>query len=332
VSTFPRSSYDLEKLLTELGIGEAVVTVLSDRGTPTPVAWTRLRVPQSRMAPTEASVIAEVAKGSLLAAKYAEAADHESAYAMLAKRPEASVPAQGPAKRPVPRPPPSRPRAGNLPAHVTSFVGRRHELAAVKQLLSSSRLVTLTGVGGVGKTRLAVRVAQELQRAFPDGAWLVDLSGLDKPGLLAQTVASSLGMRSQSGRWLTAALSEYLADRQLLLVLDNCEHVLDACAVLVDELLRRAPDLRILATSRQPLGIDGEHVFAVPPLSAPDPQQPTPPPEALGGYEAVRLFVERARAAGPDFVLTQDNHVAVAQLCQRLDGLPLALELAAGCR
>jgi predicted ATPase/DNA-binding NarL/FixJ family response regulator len=220
--------------------------------------------------------------------------------------------------------------AGNLPADLTSFVGREREVAAVKQLLSTARLVTLTGVGGVGKTRLALRVAQDLRRAFPDGAWLVDLSGLDETGLLAQTVASSLGMRNESGRWPTAALADYLEDRRLLLVLDNCEHLLDACALLSNELLRRSGDLRMLATSRQPLGIDGEQVFAVPVLSAPDLQQPLPKPEALRDYEAVRLFVERGKAAVPGFAVTPENHVAVAQLCQRLDGLPLALELAAG--
>lgn len=218
---------------------------------------------------------------------------------------------------------------GNLPAELTSFVGRRHEASAVRRLLSSSRLVTLVGVGGVGKTRLALRVADQVRRAFPDGVWLVDLGGLAEPGLLAQAVASSLGIRSQSGHEPADSLAEYVADRQFLLVLDNCEHLINACAALANQLLQRAVAVRILATSRQKFGMQGEQVFAVPPLSAPDPQQALPSPEGLGRYEAVRLFVERGQAVVPDFAVTPDNRVAVAQLCQRLDGLPLALELAA---
>jgi predicted ATPase/DNA-binding CsgD family transcriptional regulator len=220
-------------------------------------------------------------------------------------------------------------RAGNLPAELTSFVGRRHEVADVKRLLSASRLVTLTGVGGVGKTRLALRVAADLRRAFADGVWLVDLAALTDPALVTQTVAAGLGIRDQSARAVQATLQEHVGDKQLLLVLDNCEHLLDECAALADALLRAAPGLRFLATSRQSLGIPGERAMAVPPLTVPDPTQPLPPVEALAPYEAVLLFAERALAVAPGFTLTGDNAAAVTQICTMLDGVPLAIELAA---
>jgi predicted ATPase/DNA-binding CsgD family transcriptional regulator len=218
--------------------------------------------------------------------------------------------------------------AGNVPASTTAFIGRARELAQIRQMLSVSRLVTLTGVGGVGKTRLAVRIAGEAWRAFPDGAWLVDLAALDDPALVAQTVASVLGVRDQSARWPVAVLSDHLCDRNLLLVLDNCEHLLDACAVLADALLGAAPDLRILATSRQPLGLPSEQTVVVPPLAVPDPHGDGSA-EALAGYDAVNLFVTRAAGVVPGFQLTERNAAAVAALCTRLDGLPLAIELAA---
>jgi non-specific serine/threonine protein kinase len=219
-------------------------------------------------------------------------------------------------------------RVGNLPVDMTSFVGRRHEVAEVKRLLTASRLVTLTGVGGVGKTRLALRVANEVQRAFPDGVWLVELAALGDPGLVAQTVASALDIRDLSTRRPVTVLTDHLADTQLLLVLDNCEHLLDACAAVADALLRACPGLRILTTSRQALSIAGEHIFTVPPLSVPDANVPSPA-EALAHYEAVTLLIERAAAIAPGFSVTQENHVAVARLCAQLDGIPLAIELAA---
>jgi len=220
-------------------------------------------------------------------------------------------------------------RVGNLPADVTSFVGRRRELAEVKGALSVSRLVTLTGMGGVGKTRLALRVAADLHRGFGDGVWLVELAGLQDAGLVGQTVAAALGFHDQSGGWSVVTLSGLLTDRQLLLVLDNCEHLIDACAVLADALLRACPRLRILATSRQPLGITGEHTLSVPPLSLPGADRPSSP-DGLLQYEAVSLFVDRARAVHPSFSLDVGNELAVAGLCRRLDGIPLAVELAAG--
>jgi len=221
-----------------------------------------------------------------------------------------------------------RSQVGNIPAEVTSFIGRRREAAELKRLLEVSRLATLTGVGGVGKTRLALRVGGEVRRAFPDGVWFVDLSALQDPGLVADEVGVTLGLRDHSGRWPVQALTEYLADKQLLLVLDNCEHVLDACALLLSGVLRGAPNVRILATSRQPLGIAGEHVLAVPALSLPDPNLPIPTPRAFAQYEALALFVERAQAATSNFTVTPENNAAVIELCRSLDGVPLAIELA----
>ncbi len=217
---------------------------------------------------------------------------------------------------------------GNLPADVTSFIGRRHELSEAKRLLSGARLLTLTGPGGVGKTRLALRVAGEVQRAFVDGIWLVELAELHDPALLTVTVAETLGLRDQSVRWAVPALAEYLAQRRILLVLDNCEHLVDACAELADQLLRACPDLRILATSRQPLGINGEASLVVPPLSVPDPDRAVSA-AGLIQYEAANLLVDRASAVLPGFAVDDDNAAAVAQLCRSLDGIPLAIELAA---
>jgi predicted ATPase/DNA-binding CsgD family transcriptional regulator len=219
-------------------------------------------------------------------------------------------------------------RPKGLPRELTSFVGRRRELREAKQALASTALLTLTGPAGVGKTRLALRVAADLRRAFPHGVWMVELANLRDPALVAQAVAHAVGYRDVSARWLVSSLADFLATRRLLLILDNCEHLLDACAVLADALLRSCPDLKILATSREPLGIGGEATLQVQPLSLPAVGR-APPPEALLQSEAVRLFVERAKAASPTFDLTASNGQAVATLCQRLDGIPLAIELAA---
>jgi non-specific serine/threonine protein kinase len=211
---------------------------------------------------------------------------------------------------------------GNLPGELTSFIGRRRELAEAKRLLSISRLVTFTGVGGVGKTRLALRTAAELRRTFPDGVWLVDLAPLVAGELLEQTVAEALGFKDQSG---LNTLPDYLGTKQLLMVLDNCEHLLDECAALASKLLGMAPELRILATSRQMLHVEGEHVLDVQPL--PVPEEVTP--DAVAQYEAVRLFEERTSAVVPGFAVNAANNGAVTRLCQQLDGIPLAIELAA---
>jgi predicted ATPase/DNA-binding NarL/FixJ family response regulator len=206
-------------------------------------------------------------------------------------------------------------------------------VAEVKQLLISSQLVTLTGVGGVGKSRLAVHVARKLQRAFPDGVWLVELAELQDPSLLHHAVAAVLQLQDQSARQPETVLAEYLAGKRLLLLLDNCEHLLDACGHLADIVLRAAPQVRILATSREALGIAGEHTLSVPPLSLPELDKPgrkrTPPKDAHHRYEALVLFEQRTAAAVPGFTLNPDNEATVARLCQRLDGLPLAIELAA---
>ena len=217
---------------------------------------------------------------------------------------------------------------GNLPAELTSFVGRCGELAEVRRLLAGSHLVTLTGVGGVGKTRLALRAAAGLARAFPGGVWLVRLDQLRDEALVAQAVAGALGLQDRAGFSPKAALVGYLAGRQLLLVLDNCEHLVDAVAKLADLLLRAAPGLRVLATSREPLNIDGETVLPVPPLPVPEEGQPLTA-AGLGLVPAVRLFAERAAQVVPGFALTEANMAAVAGICRRLEGLPLALELAA---
>jgi predicted ATPase/DNA-binding CsgD family transcriptional regulator len=217
---------------------------------------------------------------------------------------------------------------GNLPAEVTSFIGRRHELAEARRLLSAARLVTLTGPGGVGKTRLAQRVGAEARRAFADGVWLVELAELRDPELLAVTVADALGIREESVRWGAGSLAAYLAGKQMLLVLDNCEQIITACAELAGALLRSCPDLRILATSRQQLGIAGEAMLTVRPLSVPDGAGELSP-AALAQYESANLLVERASAVLPEFTLDEGNSAAVTQLLQALEGMPLAIELAA---
>ena len=217
---------------------------------------------------------------------------------------------------------------GNLPAELTSFVDRRDEVAEVRRLLAESRLVTLTGIGGVGKTRLALRAAAGLRRAFRDGVWLVQLDQLRDEALVAQAIAGALGLQDRAGHPPAETLTEYLAGRQLLLVLDNCEHLVDAVAKLADQLLRAAAGLRVLATSREALAIDGETVVPVPPLSVPEAGRPLTAAE-LALFPAVRLFAERAVQVVPGFAVTEANVAAVASICGRLEGMPLAIELAA---
>ncbi|MHA4852896.1 protein kinase domain-containing protein [Rhodococcus sp. MSC1_016] len=216
----------------------------------------------------------------------------------------------------------------DLPVEMTSFVGRRREVSEAKKLLEASRLVTLTGTGGVGKTRLALRVAAQAQRAFPGGVRLVGLGELRDESLLVDVVSGALGLRDQSARPIHDVLVEFLASKRILLVLDNCEQLVDAVARLVEDLLRACSELRILATSREALAISGEAVLRVPPLTVPGSER-QPLVQGLAGYDAVRLFVERAASAVPGFELTEDNQDAVAGICRRLDGLPLAIELAA---
>ncbi|HZH98705.1 MAG TPA: NB-ARC domain-containing protein, partial [Fimbriimonadaceae bacterium] len=216
----------------------------------------------------------------------------------------------------------------NLPHQLSSFVGREREVAEVKGLLAERRLVSLIGPGGCGKTRLALAVAQDLIESFEDGVWWVELASLSDPKLVAGAVASALGVREVADRPSTEVLVEHLEPRKTLLVLDNCEHLIEGCAVLADALLRACSGLEILATSREPLRIAGESSWPVPSLSLPDSQQ-QPPAKELARYEAIRLFVERAGAADAGFTLTDLNASAVARLCRKLDGIPLAIELAA---
>jgi predicted ATPase/transcriptional regulator with XRE-family HTH domain len=224
-------------------------------------------------------------------------------------------------------PVPPLPRS-NLPVQLTSFIGRERERCEVRALLDAARLVTLTGSGGVGKTRLALAVAEALADTYPEGAWLVDLAPLVDPALLGQAVAQTLGLREELYRPLLATLVDQLRERHLLLVLDNCEHLVGACAELAMALLQGCPAVRILATSREGLGVPGERLYRVPSLAVP-PLGQLPPPSTLGGYAAVALFVVRAQERQADFVFTAQNASAVAQLCVRLDGMPLAIELAA---
>ncbi|QHE73328.1 protein kinase domain-containing protein [Rhodococcus sp. WAY2] len=217
---------------------------------------------------------------------------------------------------------------GRLPLELTSFVGRRHELTEAKNLLTGSRLVTLTGIGGVGKTRLAMRAAASVQREYADGVRLVELGELRDEWSLVDAIAGAVGLWDHSARPLREVLIEFLSPREVLLVLDNCEHVVDAVAELAAHLLRVCPRLRILATSREPLSVGGEAVLRVPPLGVPDPER-TPSLRGLPKYDAVTLFAERGAAAVPGFVLTETNAGTVAGICHRVDGLPLPIELAA---
>jgi non-specific serine/threonine protein kinase len=217
----------------------------------------------------------------------------------------------------------------NLPVSLTSFVGRREEMEEVARLLGSARLVTLLGSGGCGKTRLAIQIARNLLESFPDGAWVVELAALSDPALVPQSVAVAFGLREESGRPMVQTVAEHLASRSLLLVLDNCEHLTPSCAALAQSLLASAPGLRILATSRQALGVAGENLWRIPSLSVPDPGGTPLPRQAVSRFESVRLFLERATSVQPTFALTDQNAWTVAQICGRLDGIPLAIELAA---
>jgi predicted ATPase/DNA-binding CsgD family transcriptional regulator len=221
-------------------------------------------------------------------------------------------------------------RTHNIPASLTPFIGRQNDLEQIRPMLNDPayRLVTLTGAGGVGKTRLAMKLANEIHGNFPQGAWLVELASLTKPELLSQSVAAVFELRPDQDRPILTVLIDYLRTRKLLLVLDNCEHLVNACASLASTLLKACPDLHVLATSREALGIEGEIAYRVPSLTFPDRGQQIPL-EQLANYEAVQLFTHRARVAVPGFELTEVYAATVVQICQHLDGIPLALELAA---
>ncbi len=224
---------------------------------------------------------------------------------------------------------PRAPVLTNLPTVLSRFIGREREIAEIATLLAGSRLLTLTGAGGCGKTRLALEIAQVRLRAHDDGVWLVELAPLSDPRLVAQAIASVLGVVNQPGAEGTGSLAQALREKQLLLVLDNCEHLGQACAALVADLLARCPAIRVFATSQHPLGVPGERLCRVSPLTLPDADSPSHDPEAALRYDAVRLFVDRAKAVRPDFRLGTHNTATVVQICRRLDGLPLAIEFAA---
>jgi predicted ATPase/DNA-binding CsgD family transcriptional regulator len=214
-----------------------------------------------------------------------------------------------------------------LPVDVTSFVGRRAELAEAKRLLGGTRLLTLVGPGGVGKTRLALRIAADVRRTFTGGVCFVELPDLHDAKLLPHTVAESLGLRDSATEWTPASLVSYLADLHLLLVLDNCEHLIEPCAALARDIIGATPDIRILATSREALRIAGEQTMAVPPLAVPE--EAAAESGDLLSFESVQLFIDRAGARVPGFALTDANRPHVAGICRQLDGIPLAIELAA---
>ena len=219
-------------------------------------------------------------------------------------------------------------RSGNLPAEASSFIGRRREIAEVRKKLTEARLVSLVGPGGVGKTRLAIRAATDLGRGFRGGGWLVELAEVLDPALVSNALMAALDLRDQAAAEPLALVLSYLQDKELLLVVDNCEHLLGAAAQVVTDMMRAAPGVRVIATSREPLSVPGEHVVPVPPLELPSPQAA----ESLARLrqnETVMLFTQRAAAAAGTFELTAANQAAVADLCRRLDGLPLAIELAA---
>jgi non-specific serine/threonine protein kinase len=243
------------------------------------------------------------------------------------------------ARQRVVRPPVAVPAAasspGRIPHPVSSLIGREREVEEVLARLGTARLLTLTGTGGVGKTRLAIMAAQETAEHYPDGAWFVDLSSLWDEGLVPQAVASTLELREEPGRGIIDTLLDFLAPKSLLLALDNCEHLLGACALLAEQLLGRCPHLRILCTSRQSLGITGEVAWRVPSLTVPSESERSRngagarlAPHTLHQYEATRLFVERAAAVLPSFRVTDRNAPVIAHVCYRLDGIPLAIELA----
>jgi len=216
----------------------------------------------------------------------------------------------------------------NLPVQVTSFIGREREITEVTHLLGATRLLTLTGVGGGGKTRLALQAAAGLADTFPDGIWFVEFASLSDPSLVPQTAAAALGVREEPGRTVLESVVAFAASKTLLLVLDTCEHLIAATSHLADTIVRACPSVRIMATSREPLAIWGELTYRVPSLSLPDPHD-SPAADLLMRYEAVRLFAARAAFVHPGFTMTSHNAAAVAQVCRQLDGIPLAIELAA---
>jgi len=278
------------------------------------------RLEQNQRAPDEAA----------LAARFVSALQVEAEPEWAARLLELGAASRAEGRPEEPAPAAEAPLApNNLPVQLTNFIGREAELAEVRQLLrGGARLVTLTGPGGTGKTRLALEAAVGLLAAFPDGVWWVELAPLTDPALIAQTVAAVLGVREEPDRPILATLTDHLRRKRALLIIDNCEHIIQACARFCEAVLRACPQVGLLASSRELLGVGGERAFSVPSLRIPEPDAGLSP-DHLGQYEAMRLFLDRAASTAPRFALTPANAPSVVQICQRLDGIPLALELAA---
>ncbi|HMS64357.1 MAG TPA: adenylate/guanylate cyclase domain-containing protein, partial [Ignavibacteria bacterium] len=219
-------------------------------------------------------------------------------------------------------------RPNNLPAQLTNFIGKEEEVKAIKEILKESRLVTLLGTGGAGKSRLTIQIAADLIDDFANGVWFIELAPLSNPDYLAQTIASVFNLQSSPDLEITDVLINYLNEKEILLIFDNCEHLTEACSVLAEKLLVNSPGLKILASSREVLRSGGEKIHHVLPLKHPAINEEVTPLQ-LSQFEAVRLFIERAIAVKPDFRVNNDNVSALAQICYRLDGIPLAIELAA---
>jgi predicted ATPase/DNA-binding SARP family transcriptional activator/DNA-binding NarL/FixJ family response regulator len=249
-------------------------------------------------------------------------------YQEILTGPSCDVADRGSLPQPDVQPAPAPARRHNLPFALTSFVGRDREIAQLQNALKSARSITLIGAGGSGKTRLAMELARRVLDAYPDGVWLVDLAPLGDPGLVPETVAETLGVPEDQHRTVIESIVDALTDRMTLILLDNCEHVVDACAEISNALLQRCPGISILATSRERLNIDGERIWQVRPLTVPDPQQALSAGD-LARIESVQLFCERAALVQPDFSIKDENAGAISRICRRLDGMPLAIELAA---
>ena len=219
-------------------------------------------------------------------------------------------------------------RPNNLSVQLTSFIGREEEMKHVKEALKLNRLVTLTSAGGSGKTRLALQTGAEVIDEYEHGVWFVDLAALNDPALLTSTIIDALGIKEESKKSTEETLTEFLKGKEILILLDNCEQLIDACAGLAERLLTSCPKLKIIATSREALNCEGEKTYRIPPLAVPDPKSYNTP-EELTKFESVRLFIERALTVNPDFRVNNENASALAEICSRLDGIPLAIELAA---
>ncbi len=226
-----------------------------------------------------------------------------------------------------PFPPLNKPKS-NLPTPLTTFIGREKEQLDIIQLITKHRLVTLTGSGGVGKTRLSIKIGEQILENYPDGVWLAELAPILDPLLVPRTTAIAIGLRDEPQRPVIEMLCDYLCEKSMLIILDNCEHLLESCSQMVDRVLRAAPNVHILATSRESLGVDGELTYRVPSLGLPDLNN-LPPTESLSQYEAVQLFIDRATSAVPALTVSKDNAPLLAQICARMEGIPLAIELAA---